>query len=245
MRIIFLFIPFLLAFSPFESPKGTVEEGNRFFSEQKYDEALNKYDRAAEQMEDKSPIKYNRANTLLKKGDGEAALKEFRESAAFGDDDLKAKSFYNMGNVLYEGKNFGEAASAYKEALKHDPSDSDAKINLEMALKKIEEEKQKKEQEDQNKKEDDKEDQNKKDQQEEKDQDKEQESDDKSDKEGEKSGKDEKEKSHKNESSDEKKDMTREEAERLLEHLGDQNMDLQNMTDMVKSSNPSKVEKDW
>ncbi len=39
--------------------------------------------------------------------------------------------------------------------------------------------------------------------------------------------------------------MTKEEAERLLENLGDRNMDLQNLTDMVQKANPVRVEKDW
>jgi hypothetical protein len=39
--------------------------------------------------------------------------------------------------------------------------------------------------------------------------------------------------------------MTREEAERLLDNMGDRNMDLQNRGDMVKESKAGMVERDW
>ena len=188
----------------------------------------------------------------MNKGDAENALKEYRESAAFGDDTLKAKSFYNMGNALYEGQKFGEAASAFKEVLKHDPSDRDAKINLEMALKKMEEQKQQQQDKDGGDKEEEKENKDEKKGCDDKD-----DKGDRAEKNDEQSQKDRREKSgdeassqmkkeeKKEMSKEEEKEMSKEEAERLLENLGDQNMDLQNMADMLKNSNPSRVEKDW
>ncbi|MBE9503125.1 MAG: tetratricopeptide repeat protein [Proteobacteria bacterium] len=253
MSFIWIFLPLLMGFGPLESPKGFVEEGNALFIEGKYDEAKEKYEAAAKIAKDDAPIKYNRANTLFKQGDLEGALKDYREGAAFGDEALKAKSFYNMGNALFAGQKFNEAAAAFKEALKHDPSDNDAKINLEMALKKMEEQK---EQQKQKNKDENKEDGEKQDQEQQQDQEQKQEGQDNKEDRAD-NGEDEKTDDRKEEGEKpkddsapqmkegEKKEMSKEEAERVLENLGDQNMDLQNMADMLKSSKPTQVEKDW
>ncbi len=140
MRCFFIVIPLLVAFAPFDSPKGIVAEGNTLFGKEKYDEALGSYDRALSLAKNKPAIEYNRANTLMKKGDMEGALKAYSEGIANGGSDVRAKSLYNMGNALYEAEKYGEAAGAFKEALKSDPADKDAKVNLEMALRRMEEE---------------------------------------------------------------------------------------------------------
>ena len=254
MRLVWIFLPLLMGFGPLESPKGFVEEGNTLFMEGKYVEAKERYEAAAEIAKDDAPIKYNRANTLFKQGDLEGALKDYREGAAFGDDALKAKSFYNMGNALYAGQKFNEAAAAYKEALKHDPFDNDAKINLEMALKKMEEQKQRQKQKN---KDENKEDGDNKDQeQQQQDKEEKKEGQDKQEADN-KKGEDERsdDRKEQDEKRDdekapqmkegEKKEMSKEEAERVLENLGDQNMDLQNMADMLKSLKPTQMEKDW
>lgn len=239
MRRVIFFIPLLIAFGPFDSPRGLVKEGNLLFGEEKHDEALARYGRALELAKDKAPIDYNRGNVLLKKGDAEGAMKAFRESSASGDKPVKARSFYNMGNTLYGAGRYSEAANSYRESLRLDPSDIDTKINLEMALKKIEEQKQKKEQQEKDESDKDDSDKEREDGGEQKNDDRQQSpggnEGDEEKKEDEKSGRDK----------EEAGDMTRQEAERLLENMGDRNMDLQNMADMVKEASPTRVEKDW
>ncbi|MCI0597411.1 MAG: tetratricopeptide repeat protein, partial [candidate division Zixibacteria bacterium] len=48
---------------------------------------------------------------------------------------------YNIGNGLFGAGKFAEAAGAFKKALEINPNDRDAKYNLELALKMLEEEK--------------------------------------------------------------------------------------------------------
>jgi len=142
LKIILILLPLLLAFGPFDSPKGLVEEGNLSFETENLDDALGSYDRALKLSKDASAIEYNKANTLVKKGELEEALKSYRKAASTGDDSQKERAYYNMGNALYRSEKFKEAAGSYKEALKADPQDKDAKANLEMTLQKIQEQKQ-------------------------------------------------------------------------------------------------------
>ncbi|MCA6071746.1 MAG: tetratricopeptide repeat protein, partial [Endomicrobium sp.] len=46
----------------------------------------------------------------------------------------KFAAFYDLGNIEYRKENFQKAVDLYKEALKLNPSDKDAKYNLESAL---------------------------------------------------------------------------------------------------------------
>lgn len=295
MKSLLLIIPFILAIGPFESPNDLVKKGNRFYSEKKYDQALSYYDKAEEIANNKAPVIYNRGNVLLRQNDIPGAIKEYKKSASMVgrvadgaagiDGKLKAMSLYNLGNALFADGRYEEAARAYKESIKHDSADINAKINLEIALnKKAEEEK--------------KENQEKKDQENKKEgsKDKQEEGDKSGDNEDKKqNGKDEEKQNNDKEEQDggEKKDdgkadermnneetnneneagssgqnnskqedsaddkntqpvagsktgeMTREEAERIINNMGDSNMDLQIMTDMVKSAPSGAVEKDW
>ena len=259
MKFLLIMLPFLLAFGPFDSPGGLVKEGNLSFETDNLDDALSSYDRALKITKDASAVEYNRANTLIKKGEVEEALKSYEKAASAADSTLKQRAYYNMGNALYNAGKFKEAAGAYKEALKADPKDKDAKTNLEMTLKKMQEQKQdsKKDGDDKNK------DKNKDKDKEEKPQDGDSQPD-KNDKDKDDQNKDkekEKEAGQQDEGDDERKDqsekdagkeaekkegeMSKTDAERLLDSLGDRNIDLQTMKDMLKGGRPAKTEKDW
>lgn len=66
----------------------------------------------------------------------------FQKAVESGDPDLGAKAYYNLGNALYRQQQFDQAVASYEKSLGLNPSDRDAKINLEMALEKLEEQQQ-------------------------------------------------------------------------------------------------------
>ncbi len=270
MKILLLTIPLILAIGPFASPEDLVKKGNDLYSEKKYDEALSYYRRAEDKVRNKAPVIYNMGNTLLRRNDIPGAIREYRKSASIADGvdvndgKLKAMSLYNLGNALFVDGKYKEAAGAYKEAIKYDPSDIDAKVNLEITLNRMEEEKRKEagKKEGQDKKDEEKKKNDSKDNQEEADksggEDKKQDGKDKpgeeqnKDKEKQDSGKKEddgrsNEKMNREEADGGLKagEMTREEAERIINNMGDGNMNLQFMTDMVKGAPSGAVKKDW
>ena len=79
----------------------------------------------------------------------EEAIKEW-DDIAFKtlDAGMKAKSYYNKGVVLSGQKRLDESIEAYKNALRYDPSDKQARENLQKALheKKKQQPKQQKQQ---------------------------------------------------------------------------------------------------
>ena len=64
-------------------------------------------------------------------------LKKTRDKKRLGD------YYYNYGNTMFENKKYQESVDAYKNALRNNPSDMDAKHNLQMALRMLNEQKQK------------------------------------------------------------------------------------------------------
>ena len=81
----------------------------------------------------KDVIAYNRGVRAFAAGRFAAAAGHFQEVISRSESPtLRAKAYYNLGNLLALGENAREAAEMYREALRLDPSDWEAKSNLEM-----------------------------------------------------------------------------------------------------------------
>ena len=68
-----------------------------------------------------------------------AAAERAREGA---DPDLEAAARYNLGNARYAGGDFAAAAEAYRAVLRQEPAYAPAKHNLELALRRLAEQRQ-------------------------------------------------------------------------------------------------------
>lgn len=152
----------LSGFSPFTSSNSFIQKGNDSLKNKKYEEALKYYDKAAKELPDHPGVQYNRGIALYRLKKMVEAEKAFLDGTKTTDLDLKAKSYYNLGNLQYQNKKYKGAASSYSRALQLNPEHLPSKWNLELALRKIKEE-EKKKKEDQKKK--DKKQNKKKDQQ--------------------------------------------------------------------------------
>lgn len=84
-------------------------------------------------------VRYNLGNALYKQMLFEKALSRYQEAVGSGkaSDELKAKLYYNLGNTYYSLKEYKKAIESYKSSLKLNPSDRDAKLNLELALRNL------------------------------------------------------------------------------------------------------------
>jgi Ca-activated chloride channel homolog len=119
------------------------KEGNRHFAEGKYEEALKAYLEAQAQERDRPELLYNVGNTFIRQKKYEQALQSLRQVTSKGDKGLQAAGWFNAGNALFENGNFGDSAQAYIQSLRLNPADREAKHNLELALKKMQEQQQK------------------------------------------------------------------------------------------------------
>jgi Ca-activated chloride channel family protein len=82
---------------------------------------------------------YTEGHRLYGRGDFVGAADAFgRAQTASKTPSLQVKSAYNAGNALFRAGRVEEAVEKYKQALRLDPSDLDAKFNLEIARKRQE-----------------------------------------------------------------------------------------------------------
>ncbi|MCC6746064.1 MAG: tetratricopeptide repeat protein [Deltaproteobacteria bacterium] len=139
-------VPWLAAWEPFRTTNSAVEEGNAQLGAGKAKEALEQYGQAARQLPDEAGVHYNRGLALYQLGRHEEARQALTQGAATGNVDLRARSFYGLGNALFQLKKYKEAVEAYRRTLALRPRHDAAKWNLELALRRIQDEKKKEEQ---------------------------------------------------------------------------------------------------
>lgn len=112
-----------------------IQAGNEFYKKQEYNRAAAEYTKAMLAEPSNNQAKFNQANTLYKQDQKVEAVQLFTaisrdEPAA----DLKARSFYNKGVILSQQKNLEESIEAYKNTLRLNPGDKEARENLQKAL---------------------------------------------------------------------------------------------------------------
>ena len=117
-------------------PNSISTQGNEFYDQGKYDEALAAYDEALKN-DDKNPsLHYNRGNVFYRQQEYPMAVQSFM-NALRGDLALKARAYYNMGNSLYRLGRLEESIEAYKEGLRLTSDDVDLKYNLEFVRQQL------------------------------------------------------------------------------------------------------------
>jgi Ca-activated chloride channel family protein len=121
-------------------------EGNRLYEQKRYDEALRKYTDAQALKPAAPELHYNIGNVLFRKGEIDKAIEEYLRSQSAADVRLKEAATYNRGNALMQKGKAQDAVNAYVQALRLDPTDADAKRNLELALRLLQQQKQQQQQ---------------------------------------------------------------------------------------------------
>lgn len=128
-------------------------DGNEAFEENNYNEALENYTAAKQEDPDLAEPYYNSGSTYYRQGQYDSAEMQTKQSARASERDenqeLAQNSYYNLGNSYFQSQRWDEAIDAYEEALRLNPDDEDAKYNLELALQEQEEEQQQQQQQQQ------------------------------------------------------------------------------------------------
>lgn len=114
-----------------------VKEGNKYYAQGKFDQALNKYQDALIDDPESPEIHFNIGDALYKKKKYQEALKSYQKALIAEDVLLQSKAYYNIGNTLYRLGRLPESILAYKKALEINPNDMDAKYNLEFVRNKL------------------------------------------------------------------------------------------------------------
>lgn len=246
-RMIFLLmLNMLFAISAFaQSGHKQVTEGNKLYAEEKYDEANNKYRDALIESPESPIVNFNIGDVQYKKRNFEEAIKSYEKSTFSDNISLQSKTYYNIGNTLYKMAKLPESILAYKKALELNPEDEDAKYNLEYVRAKLKDNSEKQPQENQQQ-----EQQEEQQQQDQQNQDTEQNSEEEQqDEQEQKQSSDEQQnpdqqQEEQQEQAAEPKEISKEDAERLLNALQNEEKDLLKEQKPKRRGRPFRG-KDW
>ncbi len=241
---LFFFVPvFVFA----QNGHKQVAEGNKLYAEERYDEANNKYRDALIESPESSIVNFNIGDVQYKKRNFEEAVKSYEQATSSDDIIVQSKSYYNIGNTLYKMGKLPESILAYKKAIELNPEDVDAKYNLEYVRAKLKDNSEKQPQENQQQQQQQEEQQ----QQDQQNQDQEQNSEEQQQKQQEQQQSNQEDQQNPEEQQEqqqeqavEPKEISKEDAERLLNALQNEEKDLLKEQKPKRRGRPFRG-KDW
>jgi tetratricopeptide (TPR) repeat protein len=217
-----------------QADKRYIRKGNKQYEKGSYSESEILYRKANDKNYGSPEATFNIGDALYKQKKFEDAGKQFVENASqVSEPEKKAASLYNLGNSLLEANKVQESIEAYKNALKLDPSNMEAKYNLGYAQNLLKQQQQQQQQQQNNQKNQDKNQQQKNDKNNQKQNDKQQQNK-------------AQDKNQQQQQQDQQAGMSKEDAERLLNALAN---DEKNVQDKVKrekaAQSRSRTLKNW
>jgi Ca-activated chloride channel family protein len=198
-----------------QADKKFIRQGNSEYKDKKYSESELAYRKAIDKNKLSTDAGFNLGDALYRQNKYEEAGKQFLEnSEAVTDNTKKSAGFYNMGNSLLNNNKVEESIQAYKNSLKLNPGDKQAKYNLAYAqdLLKKQQQQQKDQQNKDNNKEDKKQDQNKD------------------------QNKDQKQDQNKDQKQDQQQGISKEDAQRLLNAIANDEKNVQEKVKLEKAA---------
>ncbi|MEZ4917834.1 MAG: tetratricopeptide repeat protein [Saprospiraceae bacterium] len=122
-----------------QTPHKALREGDRQYEKKEYKWAEQAYELAG----DEPKALYNKGNALYRQGQYEPAGELYQEALErTTDPGHKADAYHNLGNTQLQQQQFQKAVESYQNSLRLRPGDPDAKTNLQLAKKKLEEQRQ-------------------------------------------------------------------------------------------------------
>jgi hypothetical protein len=130
------------------------EQGNQLYTGEQWADALAEYTAAGELDPQNPVLHYNLGNVHFRLNDLDKAETHYRVAAAAEDEQLARRARFNLGNTEFrraealegagdwQGRNqaLGKSIEHWRSVLEGDPGNRDAKLNLELARRKLLEE---------------------------------------------------------------------------------------------------------
>lgn len=111
--------------------RSLVRKGNRQYNKGNYEQSAGRYEQALQAAPGQFEAIYNLGNALYKAERFDRAEQTMQQAAAdsLRADTERAEAFYNLGNAQFKQQKYKEALESYKQSLRLNPSDQEAKYN--------------------------------------------------------------------------------------------------------------------
>ncbi len=124
-----------------QNQRDYIRRGNRLFRDSLYDKAQVEYQKAYQQDSTSVEVLYNLANSMMRQGNHEQALPLLQRAGKLTrDPNRRAMIFHNIGVILQGAQQFRQAMEAYKESLRHNPSDNETRYNYVLCQRQLKDE---------------------------------------------------------------------------------------------------------
>ncbi len=145
-----------------QSDKKYIRQGNKEFSKGNFPESEVEYRRAIDKNTESPDALFNIGDALYKQEKYEDAGKQFSDNVNRNEErEKKSAGMYNLGNSLLMADKIKESIEAYKNSLRLNPDNPEAKYNLAYAQDLLKQQQQQQQNKDNQENKDNKEDQNK------------------------------------------------------------------------------------
>src|SRR5690554_2408433 len=211
-----------------------VRRGVALLEQERFAEAEAEFRSALQLKPSSFEAAYNLGTALFRQEKYDEALQQLQATTPFANDDKQrlASLFHNLGNSYLFGQNIDQSIEAYKQALRHNPLDDETRYNLIAAMKlKDEQEEQEEEQQEQQEQEQQEQEQQEQEQQEQQEQEQEQQEQEQQD--------------QQQQQQQESEGISRENAERLLQALEEDEKELLEKMNQNREKQPVRIEKNW
>jgi Ca-activated chloride channel family protein len=220
-----------------QTDKKYIRKGNREYEKSKFSDSEISYRKAIDANKQSPDAVFNVGDALFRQKKYEEAGKQFAASTDQNEDKIKKSAgLYNMGNSMFEANKLQESIEAYKNSLKLNPGNKEAKYNLGYVQDQLRKQQQQQKQQQQNNKQNQNKDKNKKDQN--KDQkDQEKNKDQQNDQ-----NKDQKQKDQQ----PQKQEISKDDAQRLLNSIANDEKNVQEKVKLAKAAKTKvRTVKNW
>ena len=210
-----------------QSDRQHIREGNRSYRNGEYVKAESSYRKALAKNDRNAIAMYNLGCAQMRQNNDSVAIETFANvSAMTQDKGIRSRASHNAGTILQHKRQYKEAIEAYKEALRNNPKDGDARYNLVLCKHLLKQQQQQQQQKNKDNKDQNKQDKNK--QQDNKDK--------------QQQNKDE----NNNKEREQKRQMSRENAEQLLNAAMQQEKETQQkLKKAMQQPSRRKLDKNW
>ncbi len=112
-----------------------IEKGNEAYKKGDFKTAVENYKNALRKQPENNTARFNLANALQRENETQQAKKKYDEVIASADiNSLKSESNYNKALAFIKEKDLQNGITFFEESLKENPSDDDARENLQKAI---------------------------------------------------------------------------------------------------------------
>lgn len=121
-----------------------IRKGNKVYQQEKFADAAKFYQSAVEGNAASKEANFNLGNANYRQKEWEKAIENFNHSISLEQENPLGASagWHNIGNTILQKKDLQESMEAYKMALRLNPNDNEARYNLAVVQKMIQDEEQ-------------------------------------------------------------------------------------------------------